>query len=228
EGSVTPIEYHYVQRGSEQREKKLVFSENGAQYWKLKHCRLKGCTEREHEVKKVRWKGIFPWGTKRVHCDARHCRVPEHHIWVLRQEHRFERPYFDLLTAIYTARQISLVPGSAGTTVAVINDGDRWLVKVTARREKRLQVRAGTFDAVELILDPVSEEGTDVNEKFSGLFGLNGSISVWVDRKTNRPILVKGTLPFAFMDLQATVELTEVSSEVQVSGSGKAKEKRGE
>ena len=75
-----------------------------------------------------------------------------------------------------------------------------------------LKVSAGSFDAVKVIIEPVSTvEGKDA-EEFEGLFGLHGSIALWIDKESRIPIKIEGTLPFGLVDLFATIELTEIRS----------------
>ena len=103
----------------------------------------------------------------------------------------------------------------------IVNDTRRWNVRVRAKKQKKITVKAGTFDAVQLLLEPLPGDSGKEKEKFKGLFGLNGTIQIWVDRETRRPILIEGTLPFAFLDLHAQVELIEITEDAEIAAAAK-------
>ena len=77
----------------------------------------------------------------------------------------------------------------------------------SAKREEVGQADLRVREAVRLVLEPKPTEPGQKKEKFSGLFGMNGAISIWIDVKTHRPILVTGKLPVGFMNLFARIEL---------------------
>lgn len=211
--TLRPATYQYLQGGSEQREKRLVFSGNGIEYWKLGHCNDKNCTDPAHQVSRTRFvAGVIPWGARELHCPDRKCSDPRHLLWKLRNQHVVDQPYVDLLTAVYHARTLPFTVGGEPILIPVISDHDRWHVQVRAVSEKRLEVEVGTFDAIELVLEPVSPDGTRLRDDFVGLFGLNGAIRIWIDRESRRPLLVTGILPFAFLNLRATIELVRTES----------------
>ena len=70
---------------------------------------------------------------------------------------------------------------------------------------------AGTFDAVQIRLDPAPFPGEKVGEKkkrrFEGLFGLRGSIHLWVEKNTGVPVRIQGKLPVGPIDLGIEVDL---------------------
>lgn len=210
-GSTVPFIYHYLQRGSEWREKKIVFENGEAVYWRLKHCKdYEHCHNPKHMVESTNWVGgIIPWGTHKVHCRNTDCRIRDHYYWKRHTVHHLDRPYVDLLTAIYYARNLDLRLGAPEQVVPIVQDKELWLIKLRVKKQARLTVKAGTYDALELILTPVAVKGK-LRDEFKGLFGLNGDIHLWIDRASHRPILIQGTIPFAFLDLTASVELVKV------------------
>ncbi len=210
EGTLRPAVHEVSERGTERRTKKLVFHQDGASFLRLKHCKDQNCLDPTHRIKQAKMHGPIPWGTERVHCDDNDCRHLEHYAWQTRTEHRFGDSYYDLLSAVYIARQIEFSPEAEPVVIPIVNDTRRWNVRVHARREKRVEVAAGTFDAVELVLEPLPADDSAEKEEFSGLFGLNGAIHIWVDRVTRRPVLIEGTIPFAFLDLHAEIELEKI------------------
>jgi len=215
EVSLLPAIHEVAERGTQRRTKKLIFDEGGAEFLRFKHCRDENCGNPAHFVKRAKMHGPIPWGAEHVHCDDRNCRHREHYEWRSRLRHEFPSPYFDLLSAIYLARQVEFSPSAEPLVIPIVNDTRRWDVRVRARSEKRIEVAAGTFDAVELVLEPVPASGVEEEEdaEFRGLFGLNGAIQIWIDRASRRPILIEGTLPFAFLELHAKVELEKVEIE---------------
>jgi hypothetical protein len=215
EGTLLPAVYEVADRGTERKTKKLVFRNGGADFLRLKHCRGNDCEDPAHRVKRAKMHGPIPWGTELVHCEDRDCKHREHYAWTTRLAHEFEAPNFDLLSAIYLARQVEFSATAEPLVIPIVNDTSRWQVRVTPRGERRIEVTAGAFDAVELILEPIrsggeSKEDSGEDAKFQGLFGLNGKIRIWVDRATRRPLLIEGTLPFAFLELHAEIELERI------------------
>jgi len=217
ESSFDPSLHVVSERGTERRTKKLVFKDAGADFIRLKHCRVSGCENPEHQVKQPKMHGPIPWGTELAHCPDKKCRHRAHYSWMTRLEHQFDEQYVDLLSAVYMARLVDFDTDAEPVVIPIVNDTRRWKVRVHARREKRIEVHAGTFDAVQLVLEPIVADGEEKKENFKGLFGLNGAIKVWVEKSTRRPILIEGTLPFAFLDLHAEVELEriEIDQDVQ-------------
>ena len=202
-----PAAYHYRQDGSEQREKKLRFDDGAATYLREKHCMEPDCKDRGHFVLRRSLLGKDEF----LHCNDRKCRVPAHRHWKTRHEHDLDRPHFDMLSAVYYARSLGLKPGDDPIEVPVINDHDRWIVRAEVREGGRIKVPAGKFETYKLTLDPKPLDGAQTKEEFKGLFGLNGTIHIWIDKSTKRPILVQGKFPFGPMNLHARVELESVS-----------------
>ncbi len=196
-GSLTPVRWELKQRGSAEKDKKLIFTKEGADYWKVKHCRRNPeCVDPEHRV-------------DGVHCNRRRCRVRAHQLWKIRHQHRLETPHLDLLTAVYHARALKPKPGAEPISLRVVHDRDVWRVQIQAHDGGTQKVKAGTFETIKITLKPEPLDGQE--KKFSGLFGFNGEITIWLDRQSYRPVLVTGSLPFGFMDMNARVELSEVS-----------------
>ncbi len=207
ESSTRPATYHYLQSGSEQREKKMSFKEDLATYIREKHCMEPNCRDRGHFILRRSLIGK----DKFVHCGDRDCRIPAHRHWKNRHEHALGERHFDMLSAVYYARSLGLKPGDAPIEVPVVNDHDRWIVRAEVKEGGRIKVPAGKFPTYKLTLEPRPAAGTKPNDEFKGLFGLNGTIHIWIDKKTKRPVLVQGKFPFGPMNLQARVELDSVS-----------------
>ena len=90
--------------------------------------------------------------------------------------------------------------------IPAVNDDHRWLVEVRQMQRKELTVTEGTYDAIELSLTPLASDG-DTKKRFKGLFGIHGTLRVWIDSVTRKPLLIQGTLPVSVLDLKARIEL---------------------
>ena len=189
--------------GSERRFERYLFQKGSIMYFKKKHCKVKGCTNPAHMIKKTKWWGPFPSGTEVVHCPG--CKNLKHYVWRLIYHHKVSTPFLDMISALFAARNCDFDVG-ASFVVPLVQARDRWDVTVTVAKEERIKVKAGTFDCVQVILQPKNVgDRKNVKGKFAGLFGIKGSIKIWVDRKTRIPVRILGTIPFAFMDLHAEV-----------------------
>jgi hypothetical protein len=203
---VRPLSFLNIQRGSEHHTKKLIFQDDKIHYFKQSHCRDKECEKQEHLISEVAWKGPIPWGTKKAHCFQKDCKNSHHEIWFERETHKVDEPYVDLLTAIYVARTATFTPEGESLIIPVVNDDSRWFVSVKPLRREKLKVEEGEYDAIELSLSPISSDG-DKKKRFKGLFGIHGTLRVWIDCVTGKPLLISGTLPISILNLQARIEL---------------------
>lgn len=102
----------------------------------------------------------------------------------------------DILYTLYFARGIGETVGTRKNYWFVENR-DVWKTLVTLAGEEKLPLgKLGTFDALKITIEPDYSEEKETGEKFSGLFGVQGSLRVVVDRKTRIPLVVSGELPF--------------------------------
>ena len=201
-----PIAYTNVQRGSEHHTKKLDLEDGKITYHRREHCRDPECTDEKHDIAEVEWKGPIPWGTRSKHCGDRDCGIAAHELWVTKKVHEVDEPYVDLLTSIYVARTASFPKDGSPMIIPAVNDDHRWLVEVRQMQQRKLTVTEGTYDAIELSLTPLASDG-DNKKRFKGLFGIHGTLRVWIDSVTRKPLLIQGTLPISVLDLKARIEL---------------------
>jgi len=201
-----PTEYTNIQRGSEHHTKKLDFEDGKITYTRREHCRDPECKDESHQIAEVEWKGPIPWGTKSKHCGNRDCGIAAHESWMTKKVHEVDEPYVDLLSSIYVARTATFPVEGEPMIIPAVNDDHRWLVEVHKLQRKELKVAEGTYDAIELSLTPVASDG-DKKKRFKGLFGIHGSLRVWVDAESRKPLLIQGTLPVSVLDLKARIEL---------------------
>ena len=66
---------------------------------------------------------------------------------------------------------------------------------------------------VSVVLRTSAPEGLEGSEtdKFEGLFGIHGSISIWCEANSGVPIRIDGVVPAGPIDLDATIELHNAS-----------------
>ena len=116
----------------------------------------------------------------------------------------------DMLSALYLTR--SLVTEELRVVRFPLIDKSRvWQLRLTKGRRKRMETAAGTFDVVEILLEPSPYPGEVVDEekeeKFQGLFGIHGSIHLWAERRTGIPVRIQGDLPIGPLTIGIDVEL---------------------
>ncbi|MBL8859091.1 MAG: DUF3108 domain-containing protein [Planctomycetes bacterium] len=182
------------QRGSENRNRELKIGVRDgaltAEFRSDAHC--KGCTNREH-FNEPKW----IWG-KAEHC--RKCKKLEHRAWKDAVSREIPAGTLDMLSAVYLAR--TLVREDLETTTFPVIDRQKvWEVTLTRGKTRRIKTDSGTFDCqlVQLATSFLAEENDKDEEQnsstFSGLFGIQGTIQIWLERKTGVPVLIEGELP---------------------------------
>jgi hypothetical protein len=73
-----------------------------------------------------------------------------------------------------------------------------WSLDLRRGNERRVETPAGVFDAFEVVLDPNPHPGESFAEKakeFEGVFGIHGTIHLWVEKNTGIAIQIQGDLP---------------------------------
>lgn len=179
------------QRGSENRnrESKLLADADGQwiEFRADTHCG--GCPSREHMVK-----GLFSWQDP-SHC--RKCKRLEHRVW--EQPKRLGAPEdaLDMLGAVWVAR--NMVKSGVQRSVFPIVDRHRlWEVTASIGAPSVVAVPAGRFDCRPVSLGTRllrAAPGDKPNANFQGLFGLQGSLRIWLEARTGTPVLIEGDLP---------------------------------
>jgi hypothetical protein len=192
-----------VQKGSENRKRELKIGvQDGAwvgTYRGNSHC--KGCERREHFVE-----AALPWNDA-YHCKK--CKRAEHRHWDVPKERAVPAQTVDVLGAVYLARTL-VRDGLDELELQMLQKGNLWDVKLTRGVVATIRTSAGKFRCREVVLGvsvPEGEEGA--SSKFSGLFGIKGSIQIWVQESTGVPVLIEGDVPLgSIMDLHARVKLS--------------------
>ena len=187
------IYYTDVQTGSENRRKELKLGTQDGKYVESYrydgHC--KGCNNREHFID-----SNWLWG-KPSHCDG--CKRGEHRVWRPAKTRELPAGTLDMLSAVYLARTM-VREGRAQQTLSMVDELKLWNVELNQGERKRLEVPAGKFDCVEVRLKSSLPPGEPApKDGFVGLFGLKGTIQVWLDAHYGVPVQIQGEFPIKLL-----------------------------
>ncbi len=193
-----------VQRGTENRRRELLIgrSEDGpsASYRADGHC--KGCDDRSHFVKST-----WPWQDP-AHCTG--CKRAEHRVWRAPRQSSPPDGALDMVSAVMLARTM-VEQGRADAQFVLLDREKLWDLDLSRGRRGRRTTGAGEFDVVEVLLRTKAAGDTKNPEKFVGLFGMTGSISIWMHPESGVPIAITGTVPAGPVMLDVAVELERYS-----------------
>jgi hypothetical protein len=128
--------------------------------------------------------------------DTKHGAPAGQRIWKSAEFRDVPEGSVDMLGAVYLARTL-LASGDESLSFPLLDKDKLWQMTLERGEEKQLEVPAGTYDAVEIKLIPSTWPGEPEAEskKFRGLFGIRGSIHLWVDKTTGVPIRIQGDVP---------------------------------
>ena len=118
-------------------------------------------------------------------------------IWRAEKERAVPEGTLDMLTAVFMAR--ALIRERVDSLTFPLIDTDRlWQLNLRRGGERRMETDAGTFDVIEVVLEPSPYAGEPLSEKaaqFEGVFGIQGSIHLWVEKQTGIAVRIQGVLP---------------------------------
>ncbi len=177
------FQYTYVHKGTERRRREVLIGQREE--------------SRQAGYRKDTSRGA-PEGT-RIWRDWEYREVPEGAV--------------DMLSAVYWMRAL-FRDDLDRFTFPLIDKRRLWEMEVRRGETRRIRTRAGTFEAVRVVLKPGPFPGEDLEDKeerFQGLFGLEGSIQLWVEASTGVPLRIQGDLPVAFVTLKLDIELERFS-----------------
>ncbi len=181
--------YRDTQAGSENRRRELKLGVLDGKLTALfrsdGHC--SGCSNPEHFVESA-----WLWG-KPYHCKK--CKRAEHRVWDSSVSRTIPPGTVDLLSAVYLARAM-VRDGRDKSTFPVIDKQKLWVLTVSRGRRRDIETPAGHFACVLVQLQTEIPPGEPRDKKeFEGLFGIQGSIRIWMDAKTGVPVMISGDLP---------------------------------
>ena len=126
--------------------------------------------------------------------------------WETRSTFPINSKVNDILYTLYFARNIGDKVGNSNYYWFVEKDYI-WKARVSVIGEKKIDLGpAGRFDALRIAIEPDYSEQKEKGEQFKGLFGVEGSLEIWVDKKTRIPLIIKGRVPFVYI-LRPTVSV---------------------
>ncbi len=191
-----------VQTGTENRTRELWFGvQDGKEVSRYRadgHC--KGCSDKKHFVS-----GTWPW-QKDEHCKK--CKRLEHRVWKDPKLREVPAGTFDMLTAVYLARSM-VIDGRERMEFPLVDRSELWRLQLTRGKSKQIETSAGKFDCVAIELRTSAPEAPAGGEttKFEGLFGIHGTISIWMEAGSGVPVRIDGVVPAGPIELDATIEL---------------------
>ncbi len=131
-------------------------------------------------------------------------------IWRKPRSREIPEGAVDMLTAVMLVRTL-IQDDLEEMRFPLLDKLHIWEMRLRRGERKRMQTRAGTFDVVEIVLEPEPYPDEDVDEererKFEGLLGIRGSIHLWVEESSGVPVRIQGDLPAGILELGIDVEL---------------------
>jgi len=192
--------------GSACRRRELRYGDrdgvNSLWYRSDTHC--KGCERREHFVDA----SLFsPAG----HC--RRCRRSAHRVWKAPRTRTIPTGAVDMLSAVFLCRAM-VAEGRDELTFPLLDKDTIWELGVKRAGRQRIETSAGTFTCRAIVLSPRAAEGEPRGGKaqFKGLFGIHGTLSIWVEEASGIPVRIEGTVPVGPLDLVVSLELRSTES----------------
>jgi hypothetical protein len=130
-------------------------------------------------------------------------------IWKPARERDVPEGSLDMLSAIFMTRAL-VREGGESLTFPLVDKDRVWQLRLKRGEESRLELPAGTFEVVEVVLEPEpwpdEKIEADKLEQFEGVFGLQGTIHLWVEKRTGIAVRIEGEIPVKF-GTTATVDV---------------------
>lgn len=139
---------------------------------------------------------------------------PGTRIWKQPKQRSVPDHSLDMLSGIYLARTL-VAEARESIVFPLVDKTFVWQMELKRGEQRREETPAGSFDVVEILLEPQPHPEEDEKlkaeeqDKFEGLFGLKGAMHLWVDARTGIPIRVVGDLPVGFLDLHIDAVLEQ-------------------
>ncbi len=193
--------YRDTQEGTENRKRELkIGTREGvptSEYRSDRHC--KGCERREHFVE-----GAWPFGSDH-HCEK--CKRAAHRVWRDPVARKVPEGALDMLSAIYYSRAM-VRAGLQEVSLPLVDHTRLWDLTLTRGKQKTISTPAGKFLCRQIQLATSVPPGeTDTTGKFEGLFGIHGTIRIWLEERTGVPVMVEGMVPIGPIELDVRLAL---------------------
>lgn len=190
-----------TQSGTENRKHEVMYGTRDGQpmswYRADRHC--KGCESPEHMLE-----GSWPF-SKDHHC--KDCDRPEHRVWRKPTTQEIPPGAVDMLSAIHVARAM-VREGMRELAFPVLDRDEYWQVTLQRDERREIETLAGAFDCCSIKLTPVAADGKD-SERFKGLFGIHGSLSIWLEAASGVPVMIQGTVPLGPFEVDVALVLKQ-------------------
>ncbi len=119
-------------------------------------------------------------------------------IWRPATERDVPEGTIDMLSAVLMARTL-IREGRASITFPLIDKTRVWQLQILRGEERRMETDVGLFDVVEVVLQPDPHPGEvfeqEKLDQFEGVFGIHGTIHLWVEKRTGIAVRIQGDLP---------------------------------
>ncbi|MBL4770698.1 MAG: DUF3108 domain-containing protein [Planctomycetes bacterium] len=168
-------------------------------YRRDRHCR--GCERREH-FRKPRLLG------SEYHCKG--CKIGEHRDWDAPKMQSIPEGALDMLSSIFVARELVINQGEP-INFPLLDKDSWWDLSMTLGRHANIKTPAGVYACQAVKLDPKTPKGVKKRKDFKGLFGIHGTLSIWLDRATGVPVKIEGVVPLGPLDLDVSINLQSAS-----------------
>lgn len=205
-----------VQTGTESRQRETMLGQvegkESSRYRSDGHC--KGCKDKAHYES-----GTWPWQDDR-HCKK--CKAGEHRVWREPRMREIPAGTLDMLTAVFLARSL-VIDGREKIEFPLIDRTDLWQVQLVRGESKSIETTAGKFECVQVQLRTSAPENSSESEttKFEGLFGIHGTISIWMEARSGVPVRIEGSVPAGPINIDVAIELRTARGAPQIFSAGR-------
>ncbi len=119
-------------------------------------------------------------------------------IWKEPRYREIPENTIDMLSAVLMTRTL-IRDGLDELRFPMVEKDRLWEVVLSRGEQKRMRTPAGEFDVIEVLLQPGPYPDEEFAEekvrKFEGLFGIHGTIHLWVEKHTGVPVRIQGDIP---------------------------------
>jgi len=112
----------------------------------------------------------------------------------------------DMISSIFLARELVRTQGPAVDFPLLDKDG-WWDLTMVLGDRAQIKVPAGTFACQAVKLDPKPPANSDNRKEFKGLFGIHGTLSIWLHEGTGVPVKIEGIVPLGPLNLDVAIVL---------------------
>ncbi|MFT5197747.1 MAG: hypothetical protein ACI87O_000389 [Planctomycetota bacterium] len=187
------------QTGSENRRREIMYGRRDGKpmswYRRDRHCRE--CDRREH-FRKPRLLG------SEYHCNG--CKSGGHRDWDTPKVQAVPEGALDMLSSIFVARELVINQGEP-IHYPLLDKDSWWNLSMTLGSHANVRTPGGKYACQAVKLDPKTPKGEKKRKDFKGLFGIHGTLSIWLHKTTGVPVKIEGVVPLGPLDLEVAIIL---------------------